>query len=150
MHRQILAHFNSKKRLIKAPRVYIRDSGITNYLLNIPNAKTIQVHPALGSLWEGYVIEQILSVLPNNIQAYFYRTQDGAEMDIVLVKGIHPYMSIEIKYSSTPTISKGFYESIADLKTKNNFIIIPNTDTDYLLKKDVRIVDVVSFINKYL
>ena len=143
-------HFNSKKRLIKAPRVYIRDSGITNYLLNIPNAKTIQVHPALGSLWEGYVIEQILSVLPNNIQAYFYRTQDGAEMDIVLVKGIHPYMSIEIKYSSTPTISKGFYESIADLKTKNNFIIIPNTDTDYLLKKDVRIVDVVSFINKYL
>ena len=143
-------HFNSKKRLIKAPRVYIRDSGITNYLLNIPNAKTIQVHPALGSLWEGYVIEQILSVLPNNIQAYFYRTQDGAEMDIVLVKGIHPYMSIEIKYSSTPTITKGFYESVADLKTKNNFIIIPNTDTDYLLKKDVRIVDVVSFINKYL
>ena len=143
-------HFNSKKRLIKAPRVYIRDSGITNYLLNIPNAKIIQVHPALGSLWEGYVIEQILSVLPNNIQAYFYRTQDGAEMDIVLVKGIHPYMSIEIKYSSTPTITKGFYESVADLKTKNNFIIIPNTDTDYLLKKDVRIVDVVSFINKYL
>jgi uncharacterized protein len=143
-------HFNNKKRLIKAPKVFIRDSGITNYLLNINNAKTIQVHPALGSLWEGYVMEQILSILPNNIQSYFYRTQDGAEMDIVLVKGIHPYMSIEIKYSSTPSVSKGFYESIIDLKTKNNFIIIPNPNTNYLVKKDVRIVDLITFINNYL
>jgi uncharacterized protein len=143
-------HFNSKKRLVKSPKVYIRDSGITNYLLNIPNANTLQVHPALGSLWEGYVVEQILSILPSNIQAYFYRTQDGAEMDIVLVKGVNPYMSIEIKYSSTPTVSKGFHESLADLKTKNNFIIIPNADTDYLAQKHIRVVDIGTFMHKYL
>jgi uncharacterized protein len=143
-------HFNGKKRLVKAPRVYIRDSGITNYLLNISTAKAMQVHPALGSLWEGYVVEQILSVLPSNIQAYFYRTQDGAEMDIVLVRGINPYMSIEIKYASAPNVSKGFYESITDLKTKKNFIIIPNTDSDYLLKPTIRVVDLQSFLQKYL
>ncbi len=143
-------HFNGKKRLVKSPRVYIRDSGITNYLLNIPNAKAMQVNPALGSLWEGYVVEQILSVLPSNIQAYFYRTQDGAEMDIVLVKGINPFMSIEIKYASAPNLSKGFYESIADLKTKKNFIIIPNAGSDYLLKPTIRVVDLQSFLQKYL
>ena len=136
--------------MIKAPKVYIRDSGITNYLLNIYDSKTIQVHPALGSLWEGYVMEQILCLLPNNIQAYYYRTQDGAEMDIVLVKGIVPYMSIEIKYSSSPTISKSFWESCSDLKTKNNFIIIPNANTNYLLKNNVRVLDLITFLSNYI
>ncbi len=143
-------HYNSKKRLVKAHKVYIRDSGITNYLLNITDAKTIQVHPALGHLWEGYVIEQILSLLPNNMQAYFYRTHDGAEMDLILVKGIHPYMSIEIKYSASPHIEKGFYESLKDLKTKQNFVIIPKADTDYLLKENIRVVDLITFIKIYL
>lgn len=129
--------------------MYIRDSGINNYLLNIPNAKAMQVHPALGSLWEGYVVEQILSVLPNSMQAYFYRTQDGAEMDLVLVKGINPHISIEIKYTSTPTVSKGFYESISDLNTKKNFIIVPNLGSDYLLKPAIRVVDLQLFLCKY-
>jgi uncharacterized protein len=143
-------HYNSKKRLIKAPKVYIRDSGITNYLLNITSSKMMQVHPALGNLWEGYVIEQIVSLLPNTIQAYFYRTHDGAEMDLVLVKGIHPYMCIEIKNSGSPNLERGFYESLNDLKTKHNFVIVPKSNTNYLVKNNIRVLDLLSFISSYL
>jgi uncharacterized protein len=142
-------HYNSKKRLVKAPKVYIRDSGIINYLLNIHHVKQMHVHPALGNLWEGYVIEQILQVLPNQYQAYFYRTHDGAEMDLVIVKGIHPYMSIEIKNSVTPTLERGFYECLRDLNTKKNFVIIPKTDTHYQLKDNVYVCDITNFITTY-
>ncbi|MDP2387603.1 MAG: ATP-binding protein [Bacteroidota bacterium] len=143
-------HFNSKKSLVKAPKVYIRDSGIVNYLLNINRASDLKYHPAIGNLWEGYAIEQILELLPPTIQAYFYRTHDGSEMDLVLVKGITPFVCIEIKNSSTPTISRGLTESLLELKTKNNYIVVPGHDVDYLLKKEIRVVSLTTFLGKYI
>lgn len=143
-------HFNSKKSLVKSPKVYIRDSGITNYLLNINKSGDLKFHPALGNLWEGYVIEQILELLPRTIQAYFYRTHDGSELDLVLVKGIQPIACVEIKNSSTPTLSRGLTESLLELKTKQNFIVVPGTDVDYILKKEIRVVCLPLFLLNYL
>ncbi len=143
-------HFNSKKSLVKAPKVYIRDSGVLNYLLNIYKGSDLKFHPALGNLWEGYVIEQILELLPRGIQPYFYRTHDGSEMDLVLVKGIKPFACIEIKNSATPSISRGITESLEELKPKYTFIIVPKSGTDYLLKKNIRVIGLQTFLHKYL
>ena len=143
-------HYNSRKRLVKAPKVYIRDSGVVNYLLNIYKASDLKYNPAIGNLWEGYVIEQILQVLPSHMQAYFYRTHDGSEMDLVLVKGIAPIACIEIKNSSTPTITRGMTVSINDLETKFNYVIVPSLNTDYPLGKVIQACDLQVFLNKYL
>ena len=143
-------HFNSRKRLVKAPKVYIRDSGVVNYLLNIHKMSDLKYNPNIGNLWEGYVIEQILQLLPRTIQAYYYRTHDGSEMDLVLVKGIHPLVSIEIKNSSSPSITRSMTQSIEDLNTKQNFVIIPPTNTNYPLGKTIIACDLVTFISVFL
>lgn len=90
-------HINIKKRLVKSPKVYIRDTGILHYLLDIHQLKTLYNHSAVGNSWEGYVIEQIIQLLPRTIQPFYYRTHDGSEIDLVLVKGIKPIVCIEIK-----------------------------------------------------
>lgn len=143
-------HYNTKKILVKSPKVYIRDSGVVNYLLNISKGDDLKFHPALGNLWEGYAIEQILELLPRSIQPYFYRTHDGSEMDMVLVKGIKPIVCIEIKNSSTPAFTRGMTESLKTLKTKHNFIIVPQNNTDYLIKRNVRVVSLFLFLTNYL
>jgi hypothetical protein len=104
----------------------------------------------LGYSWEGYVIEQIISLLPNNIQPYYYRTQDGAEVDLVLVKGIKPIACIEIKYSETPSLSRGLAESIKDLKTKNNYVITTGNDQIWPINKWINAVGLRSFLTDIL
>jgi uncharacterized protein len=120
---------NVKKRLVKAPKVYIRDSGLLHQLCDIENATQLKKNTLIGASWEGYVIEEICKQLPQNIQPFYYRTQAGTECDLILVKGITVQACIEIKYSSAPTLSKGFYESIKDLIPKKSFVITPNAHT---------------------
>lgn len=120
---------NNGKRLVKSPKIYIRTPGILHYLLQINTALELQTHPGLGASWEAYVIEQIYALLPSYLQMYYYRTHHGAEIDVVLVKGISPVAAIEIKYADAPSLSKGFYESINDLKTSKNYVITPNAHT---------------------
>ncbi|MEI7979517.1 MAG: ATP-binding protein [Bacteroidota bacterium] len=139
-------HINIKKRLVKSPKVYIRDSGLLHYLLDIHQTKALYNHMAVSNSWEGYVIEQIIQLLPRTIQAYYYRTHDGSEVDLVLVKGINPIASIEIKYSTSPTVSKGLTESIKDLNTKYNFIITPSKEDSYFINKQVEVVGLTSFL----
>ena len=143
-------HYNSRKRLVKSPKVYLRDSGVVNYLQNIHKQSDLKYSPFIGNLWEGYVIEQILQLLPRYIQAYYYRTQDGSEMDLVLVKGIHAFVSIEIKNSSTPNLTRGMTESINDLNTKQNFIIVPSLNTNYPIGKVIQVCDLQTFFSVYL
>jgi hypothetical protein len=151
MVRKLLPYFhNSSKRLVKSPKVYIRDSGLLHYLLDIHHAKNLQYHPMLGYSWEGYVIEQIIALLPNNIQAYYYRTHDGAEVDLVLVKGIKPIVCIEIKYSENPSLSRGLAESIKDLKTKNNFVITTGADQPWPVNKWIKAVGLRPFLTDIL
>ena len=116
---------NMSKRIVKSPKIYIRDSGNLHYLHNVRDFSDLTQNPIAGASWEGYVIEQIIQQLDDGVQPYFYRTSNGAEMDLVLVQGLVPMVSIEIKLSLKPALSRGSTESITDLKTVNNFIVTP-------------------------
>ena len=134
---------NLKKRLIKSPKLYIRDSGILHALLEINNFNDLLSHPSLGSSWEGFMIENILSELPN-WNGYFYRTSSGNEIDLILTKGKNK-IAIEFKSSSAPIASKGFYVALKDLNIKNAFIIAPVNDL-YEIKQNIKI----SSLDKFL
>ncbi len=120
---------NGGKRLVKSPKIYIRDSGLVHTMNTVTKYDDLSGHPIVGASWEGYVCEQIIKSLPDSIRAYFYRTHNGAEADLILVKAMKPIAAIEIKLSNAPSISKGFYTSISDLDTENNYVITPNSDT---------------------
>ncbi|MEQ9290606.1 MAG: ATP-binding protein [Cyclobacteriaceae bacterium] len=140
---------NLKKRLVKSPKIYIRDSGILHYLLSIHSFSTLESNPALGNSWEGYVIEQILQRTTQSLEGYYYRTQQGAECDLVLTRSGKPVIGIEIKYSSAPKPTKGVFQAFEDLGTKENYIITPNTD-DYLVRSDIRVCSLITFMQVYL
>ncbi len=140
---------NIKKRLVKSPKVYIRDSGILHYLLGIHNFDDLVGNPILGYSWEGYVIEQICQLLPDSYEPYFYRTHQGAECDLIVTKNGKPYYGIEIKYTSSPKVTKGLRQSLEDIGTKNNFIITPKSD-DYLVARDIRVCSLHTFLIRYL
>jgi uncharacterized protein len=138
---------NVNKRLVKAPRVYIRDSGLLHQLNDIDNFKALTKNKLIGASWEGYVIEEICKILPNNMQAFYYRTHAGTECDLVIAKGIKVIMCIEIKYSNAPSLSRGFYESIADLKPQKAYVITPNA-TEFKLNKDITVTSLDAFLDK--
>jgi uncharacterized protein len=149
IHRLPPYFVNIGKRLIKAPKVYINDTGILHHLLRIENEKELMSHPSVGASWEGYVVSQVLYAKENRLDMYYYRTQSGAECDLVLVRGHVVKACVEIKLSNAPVITKGFYQSVSDLKCKNNFVVCP-VDIDYVTKEGVRITGVKKFINTYL
>jgi uncharacterized protein len=135
--RQLRPYYsNIKKRLIKSPKVYIRDSGLLHALLNIRTLDDLHGHPSLGSSWEGFVVEQILKILPERWQAYFYRTGAGAEIDLVLFDGKHKPVAVEIKYSLSPKLERGFRNAYEDLSCKKGFVLYPGEES-YPLDRDV-------------
>lgn len=120
---------NIKKRLVRSPKVYVRDSGLTHALLNIADGDTLLGHPIAGFSWEGFVIENILTIAArSNAQAYFYRTAAGAEIDLVLMWGMDECIAIEIKRTREPQLKKGFYQACEDLKPKARFYVYPGTE----------------------
>ena len=124
MVRQLPAWFvNVEKRVVKAPKVYIRDSGLLHQFNRIRNSQELPLNLIVGASWEGYVIEQIYQLKPPHLEMFYYRTHNGAECDLILVDGIIPIAAIEIKYSTTPSLSKGFYNVMEDLKIKKAFVI---------------------------
>ena len=149
VHRLQPFHFNTRKRLVKAPKVYVRDSGLLHHLSHVYTMNTLKGHPVVGSSWEGYVVEQIKELMPQNISQFYYRTQAGAECDIVLVKGSQPVACVEVKLNNAPVISKGNQQSIADLKTKKNFVVVPDVD-EYKTKDGIIICNIRTFLEKYL
>jgi uncharacterized protein len=130
--------FNIRKRLIKSPKYFIRDTGILHTLLGIDQLEQLQGHPALGNSWEGFVLQLIAAYLPPRMEVYFYRTQDGTEGDIVIGRGGIPEILIEIKYSVTPKLTKGFHIAKTDLQTSKNFIICP-VEQAYPISEDVMV-----------
>lgn len=116
---------NTKKRLVKSPKIYIRDTGVLLNLLKIKTITALLGHPQCGMVWEGFVNEQVLASTAGKYDACFYRTQDGSEADLVLLKAGKPFIFVESKWSNHPTVTAGTYNAIADLKTKQNFIITP-------------------------
>ena len=120
---------NVKKRLVKSPRIYIRDSGLAHALLRIPNYEALLGNPILGKSWEGFVIETIIGALPLHTNPFFYRTTGGGEIDLLIEFGIDEYWAVEIKASRRPTLKKGFHIACEDLKVKKKFVIYTGDDT---------------------
>lgn len=132
-------HANMKKRLIKAPKVYIRDSGLSHALLRIKTFEDLLGHPSIGASWEGFVIEQIVSLLPQNSELYFYRTNAGAEIDLLCMDQKNQPLPIEIKYSLSPSVSRGFWNAYEDLSCKRGYVVYPGKEM-YPLGKNVSVL----------
>lgn len=116
---------NLGKRLVKTPKIYLRDSGMLHTLLRLTTPDALIGHPACGASWEGYVVEQIIRTGGSRWDYHFYRTQQGAEIDLLLTSPTGKTIAIEIKFSSAAAASKGFYISLEDLKPDAAFIITP-------------------------
>lgn len=119
---------NIKKRLVKSPRIYIRDSGFTHALLDIIHYDQLLGHPVLGSSYEGFVIENILSHVPHTVKSSFYRTCAGAEIDCILEWTSGDRWAIEIKSGLAPKLNKGFYSAIEDVQPQKTFVAYPGND----------------------
>lgn len=117
---------NIQKRLVKSPKIYIRDSGILHALLDIETSADLLGHPVYGASWEGFVIEQVLAEFPD-WQPWFYRTAAGAALDLLLTKG-QRRIAVECKASTAPTVSKGFWNAVEDLQIEHAWILAPVKD----------------------
>lgn len=117
-------HVNVKKRLVKSPKVYVRDSGIVHALLGIENHDALAGHPVVGASWEGFVIENLLAVAPPRTMASFYRTLAGAEIDLVLeIPGERGPWAIEIKRGLSARLGKGFHHACEDVRPERAFVV---------------------------
>ncbi len=142
-------HSNIKKRIVKSPKLFVRDTGVLHNLLNISSFFELGGNPMKGNSFEGFAIEQILQLLSANYQPYYYRTHNGAECDLVLTKSSKPYFAIEIKYSSAPQLTKGNIISFEDIGASYNFVITPDSE-EYLVKKDITVCSLEIFLSKYI
>jgi predicted AAA+ superfamily ATPase len=140
---------NTRKRLVKSPKVYLRDSGLLHRVAGISGLTNLKGHPLVGASWEGYVLEQIRQAKKQQHDLYYYRTQAGAEYDVVIADGIHPKAAVEIKLNNAPVMSKGNMQSIVDLGTKKNFVITPSVE-EYKNKDGIIITGLRTFIDKHL
>jgi uncharacterized protein len=121
-------HANLKKRLIKSPKVYVRDSGLVHALLRIRSLDDLQGHPSLGASWEGFVMEQIAGLLAGISDIFFFRTSAGAEIDLLFLDSRNRPVAIEVKYSLSPGVTKGFWSAYEDLSCQTGFVIYPGDE----------------------
>jgi hypothetical protein len=120
-------HANLGKRLVKSPKLYLRDSGLLHALLGVADADALAGHPGAGASWEGFVIEQICARLPAHVPVSFYRTAAGAELDLVIEAG-GTRIGIEAKLSSAPTVTKGFWQACEDVGVSQAWVVAPVRD----------------------
>ncbi len=138
---------NVKKRLVKSPRFYIRDSGILHRLLGIADYDALLSNPILGKSWEGFVIENILSILPNGIGTYFYRTAAGAEIDLVLKISSEETWAIEIKTGTSPKIPHGFYKACEDVQATQRYVVYGGND-EFPINHDTTMISLLKLMMK--
>lgn len=141
--------YNISKRLTKSPKIYLTDTGIFHHLIGISDLVELSGNPLIGNSWEAFVINQINAIKNDKISIFFYRTHQGAEVDVVFTKGLKVVATAEIKYSNSPQLTKGNFIAIEDLKAPVNYVITPSSD-DYLIKKNVRVCSLKTFIFNYL
>lgn len=121
-------HRNVGKRLVKSPKVFVRDSGLVHALLGLGNKEQLLGHPVVGPSWESFVLETLLVLAPRGTEANFYRTAAGAEIDLVLTLPGGKLWAVEIKRSSAPKLERGFHLACADLKPAKRFVVYPGSD----------------------
>ncbi|NBC05062.1 MAG: AAA family ATPase [Bacteroidetes bacterium] len=136
---------NTKKRLLKSPKVYITDSGLTTALLNLRTFEEAAGHPVFGSLWESVVIENVKGHYPG-LDFSFYRSSHGNEMDLVISDGIS-LIAVECKSTLSPNLSRGNYSSIDDINPSKTFIVIPG-EKGYPMKENIDVVSLSELIEQ--
>lgn len=141
MVRRLQPHLaNLGKRLVKSPKVYLRDSGVLHALLAVATLRDLQGHPIAGASWEGFVVEQVAAALPADAQLGFYRTAAGAELDLVIERGKRK-IAVEIKFSSAPKPTRGFWQALDDLHIDRAYVIAP-VARRYPLSAQVEVVPI--------
>ncbi|MHB1360550.1 MAG: ATP-binding protein [Rhodocyclaceae bacterium] len=132
-------HANLGKRLVKSPKVYVRDSGLVHALLAIPDKETLLAHPVVGQSWECFVIENLLVAATDKAQGYFYRTSGGAEIDLLLAWPDGSRWAVEIKRSLSPKVERGFHAACEDLAPTRKFVVYPGQER-YRLAADIEAI----------
>ena len=138
---------NVGKRLVKAPKTYLRDSGVCHALLGIEFYDSLLSHPVVGGSWEGFVVESILGVAPAHAQCGYYRTRGGAEIDLVLDLGAGELWAIGVKRSSAPSVSRGFHAACDDLRPTRKYVVHTG-DQSFPLRHSVEAVTVEDVLSR--
>jgi len=121
-------HRNIGKRLVKSPKVYVRDTGIAHALLGIRDKEALLAHPVVGQTWESFVIETLITASPDRTEAHYYRTSNGTEVDLLLTLPNGELWAVEVKRTSAPKMERGFYSACADLKPQRRFLVYPGSE----------------------
>ena len=132
-------HANIGKRLVKSPKVYVRDSGLVHALLAIQDKESLLAHPVVGQSWECFVIENLLAAGMGQVQGFFYRTGGGAEIDLLLLWPNGSLWAVEVKRSLSPKIERGFYAACDDLKPAKKFVVYPGVER-YRIASDIEAI----------
>ena len=134
-------HRNIGKRLVKSPKIYVRDSGVVHALLGLGSKEDVLGHPVAGHSWEGFVVENLVNVAAAGTEASYYRASGGAEIDLILTLGGRKPWAIEIKRSLEPKVGRGFHEACADIKPEAKFVVYPGEE-EFPLPRNIRAVNV--------
>lgn len=140
-------HQNLGKRLVKSPKVYVRDSGIAHALLGIRDKESLLGHPVVGQTWESFIIETLIGATPDGTEAHYYRTSNGTEVDLVLTLPDRTIWAIEVKRSSAPKLERGFHSACVDLDPAKRFLVYPGTER-FPLDESTDAVGVVDLANE--
>lgn len=136
-------HSNSAKRLVKSPRIYVRDSGLVHALLGLGDEEAILGHPVAGGSWEGFVIENLIAAAPEGSVANFYRTAAGAEIDMLITLPGGELWVYEIKRSLAPKVERGFHHACEDLQPARRNVIYPGAEA-YPMSADIMVMPLVT------
>jgi uncharacterized protein len=145
-------HNNTKKRLVKSPKIFIRDTGILHSLFNIEDKEDLDGFLGKGSSWESFVIQQIIARLKNNVDTFFYKTQDGTELDLVLFRGLNPILGLEIKYANAPKLTKGTTIASQDFDNLPILVVTHSVSEDYRYSDNITITSfdrIFFYLEKY-
>lgn len=137
-------HNNLGKRLVRTPKTYIRDTGLAHALLSIESNITLAGHPCVGASWEAFCIETICQQLAPNAKTYFYRTNAGAEIDLLIESPKGKLWAVEMKRSATPKLERGFHNACADVNPERKFVVYPGTDT-YRMSEGITAISLPNF-----
>lgn len=141
-------HANAGKRLVKSPKVYVRDSGLVHALLAIPDKEALVAHPVVGQSWEGFVVENLLACAPEGVQGYFYRTGGGAEIDLLLAWPDGSLWAVEIKRSLAPKLERGFHAACADLAPTHKWVVYPGVER-YRMAEDIEAISLAGLMTEF-
>ncbi|MFZ9723950.1 MAG: ATP-binding protein [Burkholderiaceae bacterium] len=140
-------HRHSTKRLVRAPKVYIRDTGLLHTLLGVESHEQLLGHPILGASWEGFVVEALTNAMNDKAQAYFYKAASGAETDLLLEWESGERWLIEIKHSLSPKLTRGFHSACNDLKPSQRFVVTPGHES-WPLDENTQVISLSQALNK--